>query len=212
MSVRVMTAVFDHSQSRLADRLVLLVIADRSDDDGTGCYRGKESIARMAHVSRSTVTESLAALEALGELVIEHRAGRTSQYRVLLPGVGQNPADPEIEGGQDLAGGSAGRVADGRPDGWPRSIPDTSLNHAPNASRKNLGQSRRPGQPPWKDEQDAASARADRIQAAQRAQFARHQAQLEALDEGPPGVPPPADLRAVRPESEDLSPPVPQEG
>lgn len=93
MSIRVMTAVFDYSQSTGSDRLVLLVIADRAHDDGTGCWRSKDSIARMARVSRTTVTESIKRLEALGELIVDRRPGTTSLYRVNLEGV-RNPADP----------------------------------------------------------------------------------------------------------------------
>jgi hypothetical protein len=86
-----MTAVFDHSESTGSARLVLLVIADRAGDDGAGCWRGKESIAHMARVSRTTVTEAIKALEALGELEVDRRPGATSQYRVVLPGVGTRP-------------------------------------------------------------------------------------------------------------------------
>ncbi len=85
MSIRVMTAVFDHSRSRLADRLVLLVIADRSDDDGSGCFRGRESIARMAGVSPSQVTVSVKRLKELGELEVTERPGRSNEYRVTVP-------------------------------------------------------------------------------------------------------------------------------
>lgn len=101
MSIRVMTAVFDHSESRLADRLVLLVIADKSDDDGTGCFRGKESIAHLARVSRTTVTEAIARLVAMGELERVSRPGTSNEYRVVLPGIGGRiPADLP---GQELA-------------------------------------------------------------------------------------------------------------
>jgi hypothetical protein len=93
MSIRVMTAVFDYSESTGSDRLVLLVIADRSADDGSGCWRGKESIAHMARVSRATVTRALANLEALGELVVDRRPGTTSEYRIVLPTV-DNSAPP----------------------------------------------------------------------------------------------------------------------
>ena len=88
MSVRALTAVWDHSRARLADRLVLLAIADAVNHDGRGCWRGKETLARMAKVSRSTVTRSIATLEELGELHVERRPGRSSLYTVTLPGVG----------------------------------------------------------------------------------------------------------------------------
>ena len=126
MSVRVMTAVFDHSQSRLADRLVLLVIADRSDDDGTGCYRGKESIARMARVDRATVTRAIQNLVALGELEVEHRHGRTSLYRIVLEGVGAICAGSEGEGRRKLRRGEAQDAPGSRRNLRPNTSLDTS--------------------------------------------------------------------------------------
>ena len=93
MSIRVMTAVFDHSQSRLADRLVLLVIADRAHDDGTGCYRSRESIAEMAGVSPRQVTESVRRLREMGELEVVARAGQSNLYRVTLEGSARPLAD-----------------------------------------------------------------------------------------------------------------------
>jgi DNA-binding MarR family transcriptional regulator len=84
VSIRVMTQVFDHSQARLADRLVLLVIADRCDDDGAGCWRGRESIAQMAGVSPSQVTISIRRLREMGELEVIERPGRTNEYRIVL--------------------------------------------------------------------------------------------------------------------------------
>ncbi len=91
-----MTSVFDHSQSRLADRLVLLVIADRSQDDGTGCFRGKESIAHMAGISRSQVTVTIRRLQELGELEVTERPGRSNEYRITLSRPGQILAAPPI--------------------------------------------------------------------------------------------------------------------
>jgi hypothetical protein len=100
VSVRVISAVFEHSEATGTARLVLLAIADASDHHGAGCWRGKETIARMARTSRATVTRSITELEALGELVVDRRAGRTSTYQILLPGIAtdggypQPPANP----------------------------------------------------------------------------------------------------------------------
>jgi hypothetical protein len=120
-----MTAVFDYSEARGSDRLVLLVIADRSDDDGTGCFRGKESIARMARVSRATVTAAIRRLQEIGELEVEQRPGRTSRYRVT---VGRDPArfwPPSDEGG------SATRLADTRPGSSPHPATRVAAIHPP---------------------------------------------------------------------------------
>lgn len=105
MSIRVMTAVFDHSEARLADRLVLLVIADRSDDDGSGCFRGVRSIAHMARVDERTVRRAIANLEQLGELEVERRQGQSSLYRVTTPNPGQ---DVRGNPGQSVRGPLAG--------------------------------------------------------------------------------------------------------
>jgi hypothetical protein len=116
MSVRVMTAVFDYSEARGNDRLILLVIADRSNDDGTGCWRGKESIAHMARTSRATVTRSIARLEEIGELVVFHRPGATSQYQIVLPGVGSRCADlPPREAQSEPTGRLIGEPGVGSP-------------------------------------------------------------------------------------------------
>lgn len=127
MSIKAMQAVFDHSESTGSARLVLLAIADAVDHDGRGCWRGKERLASMAHVSRSTCTEAIKRLEELGELVVERRQGFTSLYRIVLPGLGgsaenqptgdpawvdprkgQGPA-PTPAGGSADAGGTGGR-------------------------------------------------------------------------------------------------------
>lgn len=111
MSIKAMTAVFDHSETRGSTRLVLLAIADRSHSDGTGCWRGKESLARMARVSRATVTDAIRTAEELGELIVERRDGATNVYRLVLPGLDE----PEEEGGRNPAGSeSGGRLKSGR--------------------------------------------------------------------------------------------------
>lgn len=92
MSVRVMSWVFEHSRSTLADRLVLLAIADHANHDGLDAFPSVDTIARKARVSRATVQRSLARLVELKELEVEHGSGRghMSRYRVLTKG-------PQIE-------------------------------------------------------------------------------------------------------------------
>lgn len=113
MSIKVIQAVWDHSASKGNDRLILLAIADRADHDGRGCWKGKERLAAMANCGRSTATDAIARLEELvgvlgvPELVVTRRAGKSSEYRVVLPGVG----------GQDLAGPDPGRGPESGPPG-----------------------------------------------------------------------------------------------
>jgi hypothetical protein len=107
MSVRVMTWVFDNSVSEGTDRLVLLAIADRANDDGTDAWPSLGWIAKKANVSERTVRRSIRNLESMGELRTRVRAGgplnmredlRPNLYTVVMgttghtcPLVGERP-------------------------------------------------------------------------------------------------------------------------
>lgn len=98
MSVRVMTQVFHASRAKLADRLVLLAIADCADDDGHA-WPGLEKIAHKACVSVRTAQRCLRNLEALGELHIELQAGPYTVNRYqILPLRGDNLSPRQIDG------------------------------------------------------------------------------------------------------------------
>lgn len=95
------SAVLSHSRARGADRLVLLVIAwSSTHGTGSGCWRGRASIAELAGLNAGTVTRSLRVLVELGELHVEHRPGRSSLYTVTLPGLLN-----VVEGGAHVARG-----------------------------------------------------------------------------------------------------------
>ena len=68
MSIRVMSDVWDLSESTGSARLVLLAIADSCDHDGTNAWPAVETIAKKTKVSRSTVQRAIKELVALGEL------------------------------------------------------------------------------------------------------------------------------------------------
>ncbi len=88
MSIEAMVWVFRHSTARLADRLVLLAIADEADDDGTNAWPSQRRIADKARLGQSTVRRAIENLERLGELEVERpeRTGRGhyNRYRVLM--------------------------------------------------------------------------------------------------------------------------------
>lgn len=88
MSIRVTAAIWDHSKAKLGDRLVLLYIADRCNDDGAGAYPSVAVIAAHCQLSERSVRLSLKRLVELGELEIEQGAGPhgVNRYRVILPG------------------------------------------------------------------------------------------------------------------------------
>jgi hypothetical protein len=91
VSIQAIAWVLEHSESKIADRLVLLAIANHADAHGCSAWPSVDQIAREARVGRSTVFECLARLVDLGELEID-RGGRgprsTNSYRIQMQGSG----------------------------------------------------------------------------------------------------------------------------
>lgn len=91
MSNKAMDAVFDHSRSKGAARLVLLSMADEANDEGllTAYKRSHSHLSRKANVDVGTVGRVAKELVTLGELeVINPGNGRAStDYRITLPGL-----------------------------------------------------------------------------------------------------------------------------
>lgn len=92
MSVKVMTAVFDHSRAMGNDRLVLLAIADEAKDDGTNAYPGFALLETKTRIPKRTIVRCIERLEKLGELTAVRPEtpgrGRFTVYTVVLPGIG----------------------------------------------------------------------------------------------------------------------------
>lgn len=82
MSIQAMVWVLDHSESTLADRLVLLAIANHCDALGRNAWPSIDHIAAEARVHPATASRAVAALEALGELTVDRRVGRSSRYAI----------------------------------------------------------------------------------------------------------------------------------
>jgi DNA-binding transcriptional MocR family regulator len=114
VSVRVMAAVFDHSETTGITRLVLLALSDHADHDGVA-WPSVDTVARKCRVDRRTVQRAYNECEALGELAREIGGGaadNTTLYRVVLPGVG--PGDNRgTRGGTVTPLGAAGLVERG---------------------------------------------------------------------------------------------------
>ncbi len=68
MSVHVTSWVLSHSDERLGRRLVLLVLADHANEDGTGAYPSVETIAREARLSVSQAKRCLRDLRESGAI------------------------------------------------------------------------------------------------------------------------------------------------
>ena len=79
-----MTWVFQSSRATGSDRLVLLAIADRTNDEGQDAWPSIRAVAEKARMNERTVHRSLVRLEALGELQVERRPGRASVYTIVM--------------------------------------------------------------------------------------------------------------------------------
>jgi hypothetical protein len=117
MSVHVMSWVLRHSEEKLGNRLVLLVLADYAADDGTHAFPKVDTIARDARLSRSQVQRCLRSLEENGSIAqTGKRSSGTREYRVLVeegpqyatPGAASTTTG-ESEGPHIDTAGAAGR-------------------------------------------------------------------------------------------------------
>ena len=101
MSVKVMSLVWDQSESTENARLLLLAIADSADHDGTNAWLAIDTLAKKTRSSRSAVKRNIKVLVSLGELAVvsgpSHiRADRRPNgYEIHLPGL----ITPVIDGG-----------------------------------------------------------------------------------------------------------------
>lgn len=105
-----MTWVFEHSESRLAARLVLLALAEYAHDDGGMAFPSVTTLATKARVSERKAREALRELERDGGI---EPMGRTRKgtiiYRVLM----RTPE--ESAGGQNLPGAESDSVGGQNP-------------------------------------------------------------------------------------------------
>lgn len=78
MSIKPMQYVFENIATKGSNRLMLLAIADRCDDEGE-CYPGISRLAKKCNVQRRQAINLIQELERLGELrVIESEGVRTN--------------------------------------------------------------------------------------------------------------------------------------
>ena len=82
MSIKRMTAVWEHSTHKGANLLLLLALADNANDDGY-CWPSIDTLARRTRTHRATVIRGIERLETTGE-VIAHRSGRGNRYLVVV--------------------------------------------------------------------------------------------------------------------------------
>lgn len=145
-----MSLVFDHSASRGVDRLVLLTIADATDDTGRNAWPSLATISRRSGLDRRTVARCIGRLVALGELERESSGGMTgrggvsNRYRVhVKPGqfattspvevVAQDPHPDDPKQGQPATRGGETLGAEGPEVG--AESPRSGGTESPNPSR-----------------------------------------------------------------------------
>lgn len=100
MSIRVMTLVWDRSQHTATDLLMMLALADFSDDQGNS-YPGVPALALKCRMSTRNANLILAKLRCSGELEVRQNEGPlgTNRYRITLnasaPLKSASPPTPE---------------------------------------------------------------------------------------------------------------------
>lgn len=106
-----MAWVLEHSEAKLADRLVLIAIANHADARGANAWPAVPSIAREARVDRATVFRAIDALEELGELTVHRRTSKPSIYAITAL---MGSQDATAGGSQDATEGVASTRPGGR--------------------------------------------------------------------------------------------------
>jgi hypothetical protein len=90
MSVQAMAWVIENSQTRGNQYIVLLMIANRADEEGASAWPSIRWLARRSRLSERTVQRAIRKLERGGDLGIEKAAGPkgTNRYQVIMqPGL-----------------------------------------------------------------------------------------------------------------------------
>lgn len=106
MSVKVMSWVFDHSESTGNERLVLLAIADHANDETWSCWPSVARLAVKAKVSERTVQRAIRSLVELGEIGIGEGTGPRGTHRyTVYPQGRQIDTPPGVSGATDQARG-----------------------------------------------------------------------------------------------------------
>lgn len=93
MSIKVMTAVWEHGPQNSTQRFVLLALADYASDDGRNTYPAVETLAAKCALSERTVIRALDALIHDGYLVRQRRKDTTNLYQIVIGRLRQPVSD-----------------------------------------------------------------------------------------------------------------------
>jgi len=86
-----MSYVFDNSEARLGDRLVLLSIANHADKHGRNAWPSIAGMAEEAHMSERQVKRAIRNLAELGEIEIEENGGPKGTHCYTITGMQEAP-------------------------------------------------------------------------------------------------------------------------
>lgn len=131
MSIALMSRVFDESETRRNDRLVLLILCDSANDAGEASWPSHQRIAKRAKVSISTARISLECLRRVGVITWGARftsSGRQTSngYTVIASKFGQDAISNELRETvrAEIKGLRKGQPA---PQGATRSLPPKGI-------------------------------------------------------------------------------------
>lgn len=110
MSIQALVWVIEHSKARLADRCVLMSIANHCDRTGKNAWPSVETISHEAKVTVRQVQISTHRLSKAGELVVGKNGGPHGTNLYSLPMLCQDNlpllgGDPKSEGGGEMSSG-----------------------------------------------------------------------------------------------------------
>lgn len=153
MSIAVSTSVWRHSQLKGTSLLILLALADWSDDDGRS-FPSVRTLARKARISERQAQKQLDLLRKAGELEVllgmgpVTQGGRSNLYRILLESYpaeeGVSPGSPPVV--RDRVSRATQRGVAGDVEGVSPVTPNTSdiRQDTPNARASGVEQSAKP--------------------------------------------------------------------
>jgi len=124
MSVRCISQVLDASQHTGTDLLMLVVLADYSDDNGSS-YPSVAALARKCRMTSRNANYILSALQASGELRVLKNEGPkgTNRYQIVLAKLGAQSLKPA----SPLKGASPLKPTSSPPEaGFPKPLKPTS--------------------------------------------------------------------------------------
>lgn len=108
MSTKITTEVWEHSQAKGSELLLLLALADFADSDHAQCWPAVQRLSCMIRMSERNTQYLLRKLAADGHIAIKLRASprKTNLYRILRPWC-KDCAMPTAKGATECTGDGA---------------------------------------------------------------------------------------------------------